>query len=118
MCWFESTSHTLCMFHGRTLIRSSANTFFFSQVGAEAVEMLLEDAAEDDENATAAIEDNEPTFHLQVYNYVFKHRYCIVIFAQVKHLSNEQEKLQSEQKHANKINLSSKLHIQEDRADW
>ena len=54
------------MFYGRTLIQSSTKTYFISQVGAEAVEMLLGDAAEDDENATAAIEDNEPTFHLQV----------------------------------------------------
>ena len=44
------------------------------------VEALLEEAAENDENATAAIEEQEPTFHLQVYNYFFKYKYCIVIF--------------------------------------
>ena len=44
------------------------------------VEMLLEEAAADNENATAAIEEQETIFHLQVYNYSFKYKYCMVIF--------------------------------------
>ena len=74
------TLTSVAIVYGRELLRSSTDTYFISQVGAEVVEALLEEAAENDENATAAIEKQEPTFHLQVYNYAFKYKYCIVIF--------------------------------------